>query len=80
MKNTNETFSKAKLVEAVTIKWPDCPLERIHIELAEALSEHLGRPISGTQAKGWLSGIRPGSDMLKAIAHVVKRKMEWFYE
>lgn len=74
------TFSKERLAKAVEAKWAAYPSDQRHIELAKALSEHLGRPISPSQAKGWLSGIKPGSDMLIAIAQVLKRVLEYFYE
>lgn len=80
MENTIPTFSKEKLIRAVESKWATCPPDRIHIELADALSEHLGRPISASQAKGWLSGVRPGSDMLIAIAQTLGRSLDWFYD
>lgn len=80
MENKISTFSKGKLVRAVEAKWPGSPSDRGHILLAEAIAERLGRPISTTQAKGWLSGIRPGSDMLIALAQVLGRELEWFYE
>ena len=80
MENSIATFSKARLAKAVEAKWPGCPSDRWHIVLAEGLSEHLGRPVSTTQAKGWLSGVRPGSDMLIALAQVLGREREWFYQ
>lgn len=80
MENLKSTFSKKKLEKAAVVKWPDCPFGRIHVKLAYALTKHLGRPISVTQAKGWLDGIKPGSDMLIAIAQVLGRELEWFYE
>lgn len=80
MENTIPTFSKEKLIRAAESKWATCPSDRVHIELADALSGHLGRPISASQAKGWLSGIKPGSDMLIAIAQVLGRQLEYFYE
>jgi hypothetical protein len=80
MENTISTFSKTKLGKAVHIKWPGCLSGRRHVRLADALTEHLGRPISATQAKGWLDGIKPGSDMLIAIAQVLDQELGYFYE
>ena len=74
MEKTIPTFSKEKLTKALEVKQWD------HRQFAEKLSEHLGRPISCSQAKGWIDGIRPGSDMLMAIAQVLNRSLEWFYE
>lgn len=80
LKSEISTFSKERLTKAVEAKWPTCPSDRVHIQLADALSKHLGRPVSPSQAKGWMSGVRPGSDMLIAIAQVLKRVLEYFYE
>ena len=49
-------------------------------ELADGLTKHFGRDVIVSYVKGWEGGIKPGPDYLIAIAQVLGRRLEWFYE